>query len=209
MKKAIYLILVSTIISIFLTIACTIEPVEAETVYAVNMQKGKPSAGLTAEEVQLMIDSSIKAFVNNKITLEKGLTIDYNFSNSEETGLYYIRRETLPSQYLGIKFLEEISDRDYVQRIYGGGGFSEIFMDGNGGDSDNNLTFTLEGNGAYSKYWQTQNWFMINQSNGIYNLADLKTFNTNEEAKVYFSSKNWSRNNTLYKTPDGTVKATY
>jgi len=217
MKKAIYLILVSTIISIFLTIACTIEPVTAtETVNAVNMQKGKPEY-ITVEQAQVLIDEAVQAalskdplVIDGNVNFTKGITSDFgsDTGNMEFRNIYYGRRETAPSQE-GIKFLEELNDRDWEIDIEGAGGFTSIWLDGNGGDSDNNITLSTDGRGTWSKYWQTQNWIMFTQYKGIYNFQYLRTFNTNEEAKAYFSGAGFSRNGSIYKTPDGTVKATY
>ena len=204
MKKAIYVILVSTIISIFLTIACTIEPVTAtETVNAVNLQKGKPQY-ITIDEAQVLIDEAVKVAVDQVYIHEFG----DDTGNMEFRNIYYGRRETAPSQE-GITFLEELNDRDWEIDIAGAGGFTSIWLDGNGDDSDNNITLSTDGRGTWSKYWQTQNWIMFTQYKGIYNFQYLRTFNTNEEAKSYFSGAGFSRLGSIYKTPDGTIKATY
>ena len=201
-------------------IACTSDDFTTSEASMVSLQ-GKPTKPtyITIEEAQVLIAEAVQQalsadplVIDGNVNFTKGINSDFgsDMGNMEFRNIYYGRRETAPSQE-GITFLEELNDRDWEIDIAGAGGFTSIWLDGNGGDSDNNITLSASGRGSYSKYWQTQGWIMIRQNFGVYNFPDLKTFNTNEEAKSYFESagNGWSRLGTLYKTPDGTVKATY
>ena len=205
MKKIIYVFLVSFVISM-IYYACTVEPVQA-TVTTANLQsKGGPNKPqyITLEEAQVLIDEAVKAAVDQVYIHDFGSEM----GNMEYRNIFYGRRQTAPSSE-GIYFLEELNDRDWEIDIAGAGGFTSIWLDGNGGDSDNNITLSTDGRGTFSKYWQTQNWIMFTQYKGIYNFQYLRTFNTNDEAKAYFSSAGFSRVGSIYKTPDGTLKVTY
>ena len=218
MKKLFKLIAVLLIISSITFIACYDDTLitQESLSEASFFQKGKPQY-ITIEEAQVLIDSAVQKalsadplVIDGNVNFTKGINSDFgsDTGNMEFRNIYYGRRETAPSQE-GIKFLEELNDRDWEIDIAGNGGFTSIWLDGNGADSDNNITLSAEGRGEYSKYWQTQGWIMLSQNNGIYNFSNLKTFNTNDEAKVFFSANGFSRLGTIYKTTDGTVKATY
>lgn len=203
MKKILFILLSSLLI-----MACTTDPDPFkdakldEAVFA-TAQKG-PKNYITIEEAQVLIDSAVQVAMQQVYIHDFGSAM----GNIEYRNIFYGRRETAPSQE-GIKFLEEFNDRDWEIDIAGAGGFTSIWLDGNGGDSDNNITLSTDGRGNFSKYWQTQNWIMFTQYKGIYNFQYLRTFNTNEEAKAYFSSAGFSRTGSIYKTPDGTLKVTY
>jgi hypothetical protein len=181
------------------------------------LQKGKPNY-ITLDEAQVLINAAVQQalsanplVIDGNVNFTKGINSDFgsDMGNIEYRNIFYGRRETAPDPYSGIYFLEELNSRDWEIDIAGGGGFTSIWLDGNGGDSNNNITLSTDGRGNYSKYWQTQNWIMFIQQKGVYSFPDLQTFNNNEEAKDYFISVGWRRNGSLYKSPDGTIKATY
>lgn len=218
MKKILFILL-----SALLILACTNDvdlfkdAAVDETIFPTAQSKGGPKNYITLEQAQVLIDSAVQAalskdplVIDSNVNFTKGIMSDFgsDTGNIEYRNVYYGRRETAPSQE-GIKFLEEYNDRDWEIDIAGNGGFTSIWLDGNGGDSDNNITLSTDGRGTWSKYWQTQNWIMFTQYKGIYNFQYLRTFNTNEEAKAYFSSAGFSRTGSIYKTPDGILKVTY
>jgi hypothetical protein len=197
MKKTILVIVVTMVLSLFLTIACTIESVDAVT--TANLQSKGPNKPvyITLEEAQVLINEAIA----------NALTGVYSGTNPTLTGIYYSRRETLKDPYDGISTLEEINSEDYKVQVARGGRGSFFWMDDNIGNA--NINLDINEIGGYSGVHINNLWLQFTQDKGIYHFENLKTFETNEEAKIYFSSNGWNQNNVLYRTSDGTVKATY
>jgi len=144
------------------------------------------------QKVQEMIDAS--------------LTEVYQGINPALTGIYYSRRETVENEW-GVSVLEEINSEDYKVQCARSGFGSFFWMDDNPANA--NMTFEAVETGGYSKIHLNNRFMLINQSDGIYCFPNLKVFETNEDAKTYFLSKNWRKINTLYRTADGDLKATY
>ena len=224
-----------TILSTIIYIACTTDfnelPTNVEEASTL-LQKGS-SKWLTPEEAQVMIDSAVNAaladvqavidtgvanalakdplVLDGLVNFTKGVQSDFgsDWGNLEWRNIFYGRRQTNKDDFLGIDLLEEINDRDFFVEINGGGGNSGLWIDGNGRDSGNNVFLTSSGGTNYTQLWFTQDWFMVNSYSGVYCLPHLKTFNTNQEAKDYFTnSQFWRRNGTLWVDAQGVVHAT-
>lgn len=218
MKKTILILIITFILSTILAISCTIDPIEATT--SANVQSkttGKPNY-ITLEEAQVLIDSAVQValskdplVIDSNVNFTKGINSDFgsDLGNMEFRNIYYSRRETNIDESSNIRTLEEMSDRDYALEVASATGSNGSFFWMDGNPDQSNITLTAEAPQNYTKFWLNSNWLLINQQKGIYCLADLKTFDTNDEAKAYFSSVGWNKSNTLYRTSDGTIKVTY
>lgn len=192
-------------------IACTSDDFttsEAGFVQSANI-KGKPQSRITADEVKTMIRQAIDSLLAGQIKFPTGLSADFNGYNINWENFNYTYMKTPPDPNSGIYFYQDFHDRDWDVWMTNASSTrgSYFWMDANPNQS--NFRVSLLGDTSNSDLWLNTHWMIIRQDNGIFQLDGLKTFNNNDEAKAYFSGYLWNRPNTLYKTPDGTLKATY
>lgn len=176
-------------------------------------QKGK---WLTEAEIIALIQEHSSSNGSTIFTggkFDQYVIIDGNESALELNNFFYMRRQTNTDPFSGIRYLEEINDRDWFAQVTNSAGNEGTFfwMDGNPGGSNFRIQAVSGQNKSDSDIWFTDSWMMFGQTHGIYNYKDIKTFETNDEAKTYFETvgNGWSRLGTFYTTSDGTVKVTH
>ena len=138
--------------------------------------------------------------------INESLTNVYQGENPELKEIYYSRRETVKNEW-GVSVLEEINSEDYKVQCARGGNGSFFWMDDNPANA--NMVLDVGETGGFTKIHLNNNFLLINQDKGIYCFPNLKVFDSNVEAVTYFLSKNWRKRNTLYRTSNGYLKATY
>lgn len=152
---------------------------------------GKP---IDEQTVQQMIAES-EARITEQLKKMYGYPSEEPW-NHELRNIYYSRRETVKDELFGISVLEEVNSRDYKIQCARGSKGAFLWMDDNPGNA--NLTAEVTEDGGYSKVHLNNLFMLVNQSKGVYCLADIKQFANNTDAVTYFDSIPFRKRGCIY-----------